>query len=131
LTTGIALIGILVLSTVDDANGDPLIETSIIAQLIAFLGLVLGVVGPPLFRAVKDTGIVREQVQNSHTVNLRDDNDDKHDRVLSKLDHIDRKLDRKIDTVREDISRLNIRSDKHEDRIDLLEQTEPSKRSST
>lgn len=77
----VALIGVLLLSTIDTPAGEPWLESSAIAQTLATLGLVAAAVVPTLVSTRRDASVVREQVQNSHTINQRDDMDQKHDAI--------------------------------------------------
>lgn len=94
LSVAIALFGILVLSTIDTPDGTPWLESTLIGQTLATMGLILAAVLPSLLGTRKDAAVVREQVQNSHVKNQRDDMDDKHDEIreligveFSKLHH--------------------------------------------
>ena len=61
--------------------------------LITTVGGILTAVLVKLNRVGKDASAAREQVQNDHTGNLRDDIDGKHGVVETKLDAQDAKLD--------------------------------------
>lgn len=94
LSITIAIFGILILSTIDTPDGKPWLESTLIGQTLATMGLVLAAVLPSLLGTRKDAAVVREQVQNSHVKNQRDDMDDKHDEIrdligveFSKLHH--------------------------------------------
>lgn len=78
----VAFLGVLLLSTIDTADGEPWLESSAIAQTLATLGLVAAAVVPLLVSTRRDASVVREQVQNSHTTNQRDDMDQKHQAVV-------------------------------------------------
>jgi hypothetical protein len=95
----VALASVVALSTIDAPDGKPLLETSVIVQVISIFGLVASVTLPPLINARKDAAVVREQVQNTHTVNMRDDQDDKHSAVIEAVETLATRMDRKFDAV--------------------------------
>lgn len=60
----------------------------IVIALITTIGGVLVAVLAKLQKVGRDASAARDQVQNNHEPNLRDDIDDKHDVVEAKLDLI-------------------------------------------
>lgn len=99
----IALCVVVFLSTFKGEDGKPLLETSVIVQVISIFGLVASVTLPPLINARKDAAVVREQVQNTHETNLRDDQDGKHSAVMDAVEALATKMDRKFDAVGSEI----------------------------
>jgi type II secretory pathway component PulK len=101
------------MSTIDTPDGKPWLESTIIGQTLATLGLVLAAVLPSLLGTRKDAAVVREQVQNSHTINQRDDMDQKHDSVVELISAFSARMDDKFQAVdsnirgvRKDVGRL-------------------------
>lgn len=107
LAVAAALVGILILSTIDTPDGKPWLESTLIGQTLATMGLILAAILPSLLGTRKDTAVVREQVQNSHTKNQRDDMDDKHDVVVklidTKFESLYTRMDDKFQGVASDI----------------------------
>lgn len=60
--------------------------TEVLVTLITTVGAILIAVLAKLQKVGRDASAARDQVQNSHTPNLRDDIDDKHDIIDAKLD---------------------------------------------
>jgi hypothetical protein len=113
LSIVIAVLAILIMSTIDTPDGKPWLESTIIGQTLATLGLVLAAVLPSLLGTRKDAAVVREQVQNSHTINQRDDMDQKHDSVVELISAFSARMDDKFQAVdsnirgvRKDVGRL-------------------------
>lgn len=56
---------------------------------LGFFGTVivglLGLMGILLQRALRDTRATREQVENNHTTNLREENDERHIEIMAEL----------------------------------------------
>jgi hypothetical protein len=98
---------VLIISTIDTPSGEPLLESSAVAQTLATLGLVAAAILPSLLGTRKDASVVREQVQNSHTINQRDDMDQKHDIVVElvgkKFDDLFLRIDDRFSAVASDI----------------------------
>lgn len=99
----VALSSVVALSTLDGADGKPVLETSVTVQIISIFGLVASVTLPPLINARKDAAVVREQVQNTHETNMRDDQDGKHSAVMEAVEALATKMDRKFDAVGSEI----------------------------
>lgn len=78
--------------------------------------------------AASDAAGARNQVENSHTKNFRDDHDDKHAEVLAAVDRVDRRVgnvESDLRGVRRDVGRLADAHARHDERIHDLEQTQP------
>lgn len=64
-------------------------DAVVVTLITVFGGGLIGILGTlaaKLNRVGKDAAEARDQTANSHTTNLRDDIDDKHDVVDTKLD---------------------------------------------
>lgn len=96
------------------------------AIVVAIISAI-AVLGAPV---VAKLSAVQRQVQNSHSVNLRDDLDDKHDENAARLDRIFtaiNKLDGRLVNV-ETAQVVILRTvDRQIARIDELEETQPKK----
>lgn len=107
LSVAVAFLAVLILSTIDTPSGDPWLESSLIVQTLATMGLILAAVLPSLLGTRKDAAVVREQVQNSHTKNQRDDMDDKHEEIrellASKFEQLHNRMDDRFQAVASDI----------------------------
>jgi hypothetical protein len=109
---------------------DPATTESLIgfcSVVLAFLAIFMTVNG---LRNRRDVKAVRNQVENSHTVNLRDDQDDKHSasttmqgRILDRIAELGASMDHQFIAVRKDIQRLNDHDDRDDKRIRDLEDT--------
>jgi hypothetical protein len=119
LAVGVAILGILLLSTIDTPDGEPWLESSTIAQTLSLLAVVGAAVLPSVLGTRKDAAEVREQVQNAHMkpdgtpLNLRDDLDDKHNLTSGALKHLTALVEGVIDDQRND------REDRRSDRADI------------
>lgn len=116
-----AVLALTVLSAVKNPNGTPWLESSILGQAIITFGVVAAATVPALLGIRKDTAEVREQVQNSHNTNLRDEADKRHLELLERFDKQNDKIDRtnrKIDSMDK---RYSDRYDRHEARLDKLQ----------
>lgn len=108
---------------------------AILVQGIASSGLVLVAVLPVLLStrkkasaAATDAKAAREQVQNSHTVNFRDDHDTKHGEVMAAIARVDQRVvnvESDMRGMRRDIGRLADADARHDERIHDLERTQP------
>lgn len=125
----VAILGILLLSTIDNADGTPWLESSTIAQTISLLAVVAAAVLPSVLGTRKDAAEVREQVQNAHVkadgtpLNLRDDLDDKHDVLFSGLKHLTALIEGVIvdqRTERDSIAALTKRVDTNSKRLSQI-----------
>jgi ABC-type nickel/cobalt efflux system permease component RcnA len=103
----LAVLGVLLLSTIDNPDGTPWLESSIVAQTLAMLGVIVAALVPSIISTRKDTAEVREQVQNAHKtadgspLNLRDDLDEKHDTVVEAIKHLTRLVEGVIEDERD------------------------------
>lgn len=103
-------------------TGEPL--ALILVAGINTLGLVLvAVIG---LRTKRDTKELREQVQNSHETNLRDELDERHESNATILKRIARDLAAFRAEAREEFDRLWRRADSNRSRIEELEHTQPT-----
>jgi hypothetical protein len=131
------IVGVLFLSAVDNPDGTPWLESTIIGQTLVTLGVVASAILPSLLGARKDAAVTRDQLENAHVdapgrvSNVRDDLDGKHERTVDILAAIDKKIDRRFDTVasdvrgiRRDIGRLWDKAESNSGRILDLEQTQ-------
>ena len=81
-------------------------------------------------RANVNAAAARVQVENSHTTNLREEGDERHQENAQKLDRNSRQLDtllEEVGSIRKSVRRLWERSDLHGDQIHDLEITHPSR----
>lgn len=123
---------------------------AILVQSIASAGLVLVAAltaGLPLLLSIRkragaaaasagaaaaDAKAAREQVQNSHETNFRDDHDTKHGEVISAIAGVESRVNARLAViegdirgVRRDVGRLADADARHDERIHDLEQTQP------
>lgn len=130
LSTFLVILG---LSTVDNPDGTPWLESSVIGQSLATLGLITAAVLPSLLGTRKDAAVARDQLENSHVddpsrvSNVRDDMDEKHSEILARLDRFEERVDRRFDGQSADIRGLRRDIGRHSDKIADLERTEPSR----
>jgi hypothetical protein len=105
--------------TATDALDDPITRWS--ALILAVGGVVLGV----LYAIVKlrklavDLGIVKREVKNDHSANLREEADERHDQNYRTLARIEQKVDAmavevgvhafRLDTIDDDLGRTRDR----------------------
>lgn len=123
LTVGLlALVGGIVwLGATHDAYGQDLIENpgGVLVAVLGTLTAAVSVVGPSLRR-------IDKQVSNTHTVNLRDDLDEKFAAVHRAIDNIGsdvRGVRRDIGRNTDQIAYVRQRVDSLVDRVDDLEDT--------
>ncbi|MDR2294674.1 MAG: hypothetical protein LBE05_05670 [Microbacterium sp.] len=114
-------VGILIAGMILRDDGDPLIDDpgAVLVGFMAMVGAVLAFVAPKL-------ETIRHQVQNSHKTNLRDDLDDKFDRVLTELGGVRKdigRVDDRVGRLDDRQSRTERRLDRVFDRVDDLEDT--------
>ena len=75
----------------------------------------------------EDTRASRAQVENSHTTNLRVEQDDRHGEIIARFDKQDRRIggiESDIRGLRKDIGRLDDKGEKLDERIHDLETNE-------
>lgn len=93
-----ALLGIIVFvaATGQTEKGEAIIENpgALFGIVITSLSSIMAILLPILLRAEKNTEIAKEQLQNEHKnadgtpLNIRDDLDDKHEVILTKLESL-------------------------------------------
>ena len=120
---GAATIGaVLWASGLHDDTGNELLDgpaASVIIGVLGFLGTVLTLL-------LQRTGDVRHQVRNSHTENLRDDLDGKHDALIRAFEGLSadiRGVRRDIGRNTDRIERIDQKVDKVIGRVDDIEDT--------
>lgn len=137
---------ILILGTIDDPHGDPILDTpgAAFVQTIATAGLVVSVVLPLLRRTQKDAAETKEHVANDHKnpdgtpVILRDDIDGIHALVtdisgeirgvrrdIGRLATADQQTHEDVSQLRRDFSEHVKWSQKQADKLTDLEDTIP------
>ena len=131
------IIGLLVLSTINNPDGTPWLESSLLGQTIVVVGSLSAIVLPTLIGARRDAAVARDQLENSHVQNadkvsnVRDDLDHKHSALLEALEsgltELSARMDRKFDGVyaefrgtRGDIGRAAKQADAARDAADKL-----------
>jgi hypothetical protein len=102
-------------------------ETVIVSIIAAIGAVAVAWIGRKLVTIQKDTKASREQVENSHNTNLRDDLDGRHGEVMRVLDRLYRQFEgmgSDIRGIRKDIGRLESSDDRLDERIHDLEKKE-------
>lgn len=112
---------ILVLSALDDSQGNPWISESIIGQTLTTLGVVGAAFGPTLLKVRRDTAAVKHEVKNDHPTNYRIEQDVRFDRIIRYFERVENRIEAGFASADRKLDRVNDRLDKHEDRIDGLE----------
>jgi hypothetical protein len=101
----VAIACLLLLSTIDNPDGTPWLESSLLGQTLTLLGVLSAIVLPALFAARKDAAVTRDQLENSHVddaskvSNVRDDLDHKHSAVIDAVAALAEKMESKFDGV--------------------------------
>jgi hypothetical protein len=110
LSLAAAIAGLLILSTLDNADGSPWLESTVVGQALALLAVVAAGILPSLLQQQKSieetkrvTHIVRDEVQNSHDINFRDNVDSNHGEVVDLFRQLDAKFERRFDGMASDI----------------------------
>lgn len=116
--TVVVIVGVVILSAVDNADGSPWIENNIVVQTLLTISAVAAIALPALLSARKDVAVTRDQVQNSHSINLRDDQDQKHVVVVDLISQVIKIVDTKIEGVHSDIRGLRKDIGRNTDQID-------------
>ena len=93
--------------------------TALIGAAQAVTLAILGIVAVRFGRVRRDTSAVRDQVENDHNTNLREENDDRHAKIWARLDVILRRLV----AGDERMGRIEQLLLKHENEIDALGDT--------
>lgn len=128
-----AVLVLLILSAIDGPDGKPWLESTLVGQTLAMLGVVAAAVLPGLLATRKDAAVARDQLENSHVSdtskvsNVRDDLDHKHSAVMDAVEALAQKMERKFDGVyseirgtRRDIGRAADQADRARDAADKL-----------
>lgn len=76
LITAIALV--LVLSAMDDVRGKPLLDSPLLQQTLSTIAILGAAFGPSLYANRQDTKVIRHEVKNDHSENMRVENDSRH-----------------------------------------------------
>ncbi|WP_419817022.1 hypothetical protein [Glaciibacter flavus] len=104
---------------------------TVLVALLSLIGVIFSArANGNAKRANVNAAAARVQVENSHTTNLREEGDERHQENTVKLDSNGEKLDHVLEelgSVRRSIRRLWERSDLHGDQIHDLEITHPSR----
>lgn len=101
----IAIIVLLALSAIDNPDGSPWLESSLIGQTLAMLGVVAAAVLPSLLATRRDAAVARDQLENTHVdapgkvSNVRDDIDQKHDALVDLVNAFSKQMEHKFDGV--------------------------------
>lgn len=105
-----AIVGLLLLSTIDNPDGTPWLEGTVIGQSLALLAVVTAAILPSLLaqqKSIEETKrvahVVRDEVQNSHTVNFRDNIDNNHSTVVDAIASLDRKFETRFNGFASDL----------------------------
>lgn len=135
-----AVLCLLGLSAIDNADGTPWLESTLIGQTLAMLGVIAAAVLPSLLATRRDAAVVRDQLENTHVdtpdkiSNVRDDLDYKNEVVLRAVERVAQqnrdlaeKVERKFDGVyaefrgaRKDIGRATDQADRAASAADRL-----------
>lgn len=75
----------------------------------------------------RDAAVVREQVQNSHDTNLREEGDSRHDEVLTEFSILREYIREELRDMRKDLTRLS--TDQSQDRADIRQLEKKPRRS--
>lgn len=119
--------GLLWSSTLYDERGEAVLDGPAATVLVALIGVVGTVLGLLLQRSSE----IRHQVKNSHTTNLRDDIDGKHDENAEKLERIFTtlgRIDARVANVESTQTTILRTVARQSERIDELEDTHPKEK---
>lgn len=93
--------------------------TEILVAIVGTAGLILvALIGN---RARQHAKATRDQVENSHTTNLREEADDRHRELVRRLEGVASD----VRGIRRDLGRHTDHLTDHEKRLDLIERTQP------
>lgn len=92
---------LLALSMIRDRDGRPIVSEPMLVQTLITLGALAAVALPILLRTAADSSATRDQVQNTHSTNLREEGDERHAEIVVKLEGLGNALVR----VHEDLNR--------------------------
>lgn len=76
LVAAIAIV--LTLSVLDDVRDQPLFDSPLLQQTISTIALLGAAFGPSLYANRQDTKVIRHEVKNDHSENMRVENDSRH-----------------------------------------------------
>ena len=96
-------VGIFLLSAIDGPDGQPWIETSVLGESVKTLGLVASALGPSLVTVIRDGRVVKHEVKNDHSTNLRVENDSRHKETRGWIEDLRRDLHLDLGGVRQEI----------------------------
>jgi hypothetical protein len=71
----------------------------------------------------RDAAVVREQVQNSHDTNMREEGDSRHDEVLTEFSILREYIREELRDIRRNLTRLS--TDQSQDRADIRQLEKP------
>jgi hypothetical protein len=88
----VVLMGIVIVlgAAIYPKVGEPLIESpeALLGTIVTAVGGLLVVLLPMLLRSEQNSEVIRNEVKNSHSTNLRDDLDDNHTSIVEALKEI-------------------------------------------
>ena len=106
---------------------DSEVAVAIIAALQAIMLPIIGVVVSRISKTTKaaqetakDTRIVRSQVQNTHSLNLRDDIDAKHNDMLNMISGLEELVRTRLDSQERRSAGLDERFNRIDSRLDIV-----------
>lgn len=106
---------------------DSEVAVAIIAALQAIMLPIIGVVVSRISKTTKaaqetakDTRIVRSQVQNTHSINLRDDIDAKHNDMLNMISGLEERVRTRLDSQERRSAGLDERFNRIDSRLDIV-----------
>lgn len=105
----LAVVAILVLGTIETPDGDPIIKNpeALITQILITSGVIGAATLPLLIKTQRDAAAAKEQVSNDHSTNLRVEQDDRHNAVMSlfteKFEEMREHFNTQFDGVRSDM----------------------------
>lgn len=103
-----------------DVNPD--VAIVIIGAIQAITLALLGIVGKWLTTIKASSTAVRKQVENSHTSNLRDDMDEKHEKLIKRISGLDIRTSKHIELLSERVNGIDDRFNGIESRLDIVAQ---------
>lgn len=106
---------------------DSEVAVAIIAALQAIMLPIIGVVVSRISKTTKaaqetakDARIVRSQVQNTHSINLRDDIDAKHRDMLNMINRLEERVRTRLDSQERRSAGLDERFNRIDSRLDIV-----------
>ena len=87
---------------------DPTITVALITSIAGIIGLIIkSFFDTRELRIIRaDTREAKDQVANTHTINFRDDIDQKVDAILARMDESDRRTDARFNMIQEDLTQI-------------------------